>query len=151
MTPEEKMARHGVRTPSGCLEWTGGCDPDGYGIIGVGGVSRRLPRFAWERSNGPIPPGVIIRHRCDNPPCFEAAHLVAGTHKDNVADMFERGRNADRRGELCPTAKLTWPQVREIRRLIAAGESQGAVSARFMISRRNARKIISQQTWKESA
>jgi hypothetical protein len=150
MTPVEKLGCNGVRMPSGCLEWAGGRDPDGYGIVRIDGVSRRVPRLAWELENGPIPPGMLIRHTCDNPPCFEISHLMTGTHRDNVADMYERQRAADRRGERCPTSKLTWPQVREIRQLIAAGASQDTVSSRFGVSRRNVRKIIRHETWKET-
>lgn len=45
----------------------------------------------------------VVRHTCDNPRCINPAHLVGGTQKDNVADMYSRGRNKHgsdaRRGE----------------------------------------------------
>lgn len=35
---------------------------------------------------------MIVRHRCDNPPCININHLALGTQKDNVRDSIERGR-----------------------------------------------------------
>lgn len=37
--------------------------------------------------------GKVVRHRCDNPPCFRYDHLVVGTQGDNLDDMRSRGRN----------------------------------------------------------
>lgn len=51
-----------------------------------------LHRWVWEQVNGPIPEGKLVRHRCDNPPCFRYDHLLLGTVADNSADMMERGR-----------------------------------------------------------
>ena len=51
-----------------------------------------LHRWVWEQVNGPIPEGMLVRHRCDNPPCFRYDHLLLGTVADNTADMLERGR-----------------------------------------------------------
>lgn len=34
----------------------------------------------------------MVRHRCDNPPCWKLDHLVLGTASDNSADMVARGR-----------------------------------------------------------
>lgn len=76
-----------------CKEWPGGKDPDGYGITRVHGRSRRVPRVEWEKHNGPIPAGMLVCHRCDNPPCFEITHLFLGTPGDNMRDMVAKGRH----------------------------------------------------------
>ena len=56
-----------------------------------------LHRLMWEAHNAePIPEDMVVRHTCDNPLCCNPNHLVVGTMKDNVDDMFERGRNPDR-------------------------------------------------------
>jgi hypothetical protein len=83
--------------PDACWPW---CDrwgfrngPYKYGRLSLPGGKQILAhRLAYELAHGPIPPGHVIRHRCDNPPCCNPAHLLSGTHGDNVRDMFSRGR-----------------------------------------------------------
>ena len=49
--------------------------------------------LAWEIANAePIPPGMVVRHTCDNPRCCNPAHLILGTDKDNTDDMLTRNR-----------------------------------------------------------
>lgn len=46
---------------------------------------------------------------------------MPGTVAENNADRQRKGRSDDRRGERCPTSKLTADQVREIREEISKG------------------------------
>jgi len=39
-----------------------------------------------------LPKGMVVRHTCDNPPCYNPDHLLSGTYQDNVNDAKERGR-----------------------------------------------------------
>lgn len=78
-------------------------------------------RLAWEFSKGPIPEGLQVLHKCDNRKCCNPSHLFLGTQKDNIQDMISKGRKAirsreDSVGEASTQAKLTWPQVREMRK-----------------------------------
>lgn len=76
-----------------CLVWTGHRSREGYGYIKVAGKSPRgAHRVAWELENGPVAAGLVVRHKCDNPPCVKLDHLELGTHQDNVNDMIARGR-----------------------------------------------------------
>lgn len=79
---------------SGCWVWTGGKSRGGYGVFNLGARGRKTlaHRWAYERYVGPIPPGQLVRHHCDNPPCVNPAHLTTGTHKDNADDRTERLR-----------------------------------------------------------
>src|SRR6185312_6417197 len=78
--------------------------------------------------NGAIPDGLLVCHRCDNPPCCNPAHWFLGTNADNAADKAAKGRVVcnPRRGVDNPGAKLTEDQVIEIRWRHAAGEASQA-------------------------
>jgi hypothetical protein len=83
----------------GCWTWRAGRDKDGYGklAIGAGGsaqVHTRAHRFAYETFIGPIPEGMVVCHRCDNPPCARPSHLFVGTPRDNNDDKIAKGREA---------------------------------------------------------
>lgn len=104
---------------SGCWHWVGALSQDdgggveGYGMFWFGGRAQRAHRLAWVLLRGPIPKGMVLRHKCDNPRCVNPDHLEPGTQMDNVRDMLEREREA--KGEKNGAAKLTEAQVRAIR------------------------------------
>jgi hypothetical protein len=83
------------RGPDECWPWIGAKNPFGYGKISNGkrGVQAKAHRVAYEIAVG-LPPGdLVVRHKCDNPPCVNPSHLEAGTQADNVHDMVSRGRH----------------------------------------------------------
>jgi transposase-like protein len=84
---EAYMARC-TRRPSGCLEGAG----PRYGKLMADRTQVSAHRAAYIVHNGPIPDGYVVRHACDNPPCVEPTHLLVGTHADNEADKWQRGR-----------------------------------------------------------
>ena len=76
----------------GCWLWRKARDKDGYGLIKIKNVMCRVHIVSYETFVGKVPEGLIVRHKCDNPPCFNPEHLETGTQKDNRRDAFERGR-----------------------------------------------------------
>lgn len=76
-----------------CWTWTAGRGDHGYGsFTNDDGGAVSAHRFSYELHYGPIPDGMVVCHRCDNPPCVRPEHLSIGTQADNVQDMFEKGR-----------------------------------------------------------
>jgi hypothetical protein len=72
-----------------CWEWKAGRATRGYGQALYKGKQWRAHRLAWALYYGPIPKGMIIRHRCNNPPCCNPLHLQLGTNADNAMDAME--------------------------------------------------------------
>lgn len=89
---EYALAVGGVRVGA-CLEWTGTRTRQGrgYGLFQVDGQTVVVSRAMWELTHGmTIPEGLVIRHTCDNAPCYEPLHLLIGTHMDNSRDRWSR-------------------------------------------------------------
>jgi hypothetical protein len=112
----ERLEARSIPEPnSGCLFWLGSLDSGGYGYLKQRGRHLGTHRLAWQEVNGPIPPGMVIRHKCDVPCCINPAHLLVGTVAQNVADREARNRRIAPRGEDSGVAKLTEAQALAVR------------------------------------
>lgn len=78
--------------PDGCILWTGTLDEDGYGRLFVRRRRWRAHRLAWTLERGPIPPGLVVMHRCDQPSCVRVDHLELGTQAENLRDRDRKRR-----------------------------------------------------------
>lgn len=140
------------RGPDGCWMWTGGTDPDGYGIFSETAppgsaratLSTRAHRYAWALANGPVPSGKLLMHSCDTPTCVNPAHLSPGTPLENNRDAFAKGRRRAR-GEHNIKAKLTPESVLEIR---ASRDSADELATRYRISAGTVYAIRRGITWR---
>ena len=89
-----------------CWPWDGVVDHNGYGRVVFMTSVYKAHRVSYEMANGPIPDGLLVRHKCDNPNCVNPNHLEVGTHADNMADAVKRGRlNSKSLENLRPGAK----------------------------------------------
>ena len=115
-----------------CVEWTGARDRAGYGRESrrTNGYQRFAHRAAWEDARGPIPDGMHVLHKCDNPGCVNLDHLWLGTH-----------------GELNGTAKLTSEQVAAIRYLRHSGALLRDLSAEFGVHVATISRIARNERW----
>lgn len=81
-----------VSDPEECWPWLGTRVGVGYGRVQVDRVRTVAHRVAYELAVGPIPEGLLVLHRCDNPPCCNPKHLFVGTSSDNAQDALAKGR-----------------------------------------------------------
>lgn len=148
-----------------CDIYNGATDKDGYGQFYADGHQIKAHRFSYMVNDGygfrEIPKGILVCHKCDNPPCVKNSHLFLGTHAVNHADRNAKGRQAsgDRngartkpgnmaRGSSHPNHKLDEDQVRVIREVHAKTDSAAEIARMFGVTYQNVRSILIRKTWK---
>ncbi len=77
-----------VRSESGCWEWAGGHNEDGYSLMFTGVVVESAHRVSYVLTHGEIPDTYVVDHTCQNHGCVNPGHLTAITNKRNM----QRGR-----------------------------------------------------------
>lgn len=138
--------------PDACHLWTAARTTDGYGHMWVGGRRKvRAHRVAYVLAYGVTPAGLVVRHRCDNPPCCNPAHLTLGSIRDNVHDTVERGRHVPCPGESHGRAKLTEADVNAMRRRARAGAKYVDLAAEYGVSDAVARDAVTGRKWKSAS
>ena len=85
-------------------------------------------RISYMLNRGAIPSGLLVLHKCDNPPCVNPDHLFLGTHQDNATDRDSKGRMADMRGEKNPFSKLKDVDVCNIRAILKYVTRRGVIT-----------------------
>lgn len=154
-----------VHKSDGCWEWQGTIT-HGYGALTFGSSrNERAHRISWQITHGPIPDGLLVCHKCDNPRCVRPDHLFLGTPKDNTQDMMHKGRQRFLSGDEHPyrrgrraasgerhsQAKLTWEKVREIRARHAVGNTTySALAHEYQMSPQSISDIVHNRYWRES-
>lgn len=159
------------KAEDGCWLWQGTLLRQGYGCFKISGQMFKAHRLAYQYTSGPIPEGLLICHKCDNPRCVHPDHLFLGTHKDNMADMSAKGRGylnqpesrlkrvaPDKhpshlyperfRGELNPRARLTREQVETIRHRYERNEaSQSKFAEEYGVAQTTISAVIRKANW----
>lgn len=135
--------------PDACWPWMRSKNHLGYGNVSWDGKVRRSHRVAYLLANGRWADGETM-HICDNRACCNPAHLIEGTHADNMADMKAKGRRKGiNTGERNGRAKLTEVDVREIKRLLATGMSQDEIAFQYGVCQTQISKIERGKAWRD--
>lgn len=144
---ERFWSRINRKAADGCWLWQGATNPSGYGVFGVSPTYNVLAhRYSWALSNGTIPQGDKVLHRCDVRRCVNPAHLFLGTQQDNMRDMCQKKRNAY--GQRSGAAKLTDTLVVAIYNRLKSGLSIGQAAVGMPVTPATVYAIKKGQTWK---
>ena len=139
-----------VRKSDGCWEWQAHRFRTGYGALRISGKTETAHRVSYRLNVGPIPEGLWVLHRCDNPGCVRPDHLFLGTRLDNVADMDAKGRRTQ--------AILTVADVQEIRaraemlpRTRSGKRKMGSMiqlAAEYGVSKGTIKYVVARKLWR---
>jgi hypothetical protein len=153
---KQRLAKYStLNDATGCIEWHGYKDKDNYGVLLVceNGIKKntKAHRLAYQLFVEPIPDGMFVCHKCDNPSCIATEHLFLGTPADNVADMMRKGRykqgGKPHPGEKNGMAKLCQHQVDGVRRLVKFGITQRSIARSLSMHRSSILKIVHVKSW----
>lgn len=139
---ERIFERVEVDPVTGCGNWCGLWDSDGYGRLSLAGRDALVHRVVALLCGGVLRSGDVVMHTCDNRRCCNPAHLRIGSHADNAADKVAKGRQA--RGAGVGRGRLTPATVYAIR---AAVGLQTDIAARFGVAGATVRDIKARRTW----
>jgi hypothetical protein len=144
---QEKRILSKIKKTKTCWIWNAGLFPNGYGSVSINDHTYKASRVIYRLFYGDFNPKLLVLHKCDNKKCVNPKHLFLGTHKENMKDMTNKGRQA--RGESCGCSKLKEHQVLEIRKLFKASKfTVMELSRKFNVSHKLIGKIISRKAWK---
>lgn len=153
MTAARTFAEAVDHYAAGCRRTEAGCLVRAvkvYGEVWWGGGQRMLAhRATYLALIGPIPDGLVVRHKCDVKQCVEPTHLELGTDAQNVRDAYDRGQHHDvrRRGDTHPSAVLTAELVADLRVEAAAGASLRGLARDRGLRYTAVRSAVRGETW----
>lgn len=137
-----------VTKTEGCWLWTASKRTSGHGNFKVGRRAIPAQRVAYELCVGPIPEGLFVCHKCDNPPCVNPEHLFLGTHADNMRDKVAKGRQSAPKGEKHRLAKFTDAQVLEVRALYSGGADVLELADKYHVDDMTMCNLLRRKTWR---
>ena len=115
--------------PDPCWLWQGALN--GYGRLSHGNRKYLTHRVAYHIWVGPIPEGMWVLHKCNDPRCLNPKHLELGDAAANTAYMMACGRLPNRSGDYLgrqfspkrKSSRLLRCSMRAIRRRTLLGAS----------------------------
>jgi hypothetical protein len=137
---------------SGCWLWLGAMTKKGYGHMLFNGRYEKAHRISYLIHCGPIPPGQVVCHSCDNPSCINPDHLWVGSTRDNQADSAAKGRrrNGITQGEANHFSKLSQSDVDAIRAAPRVYGSGRRLAERYGVREATISEIRSEKSWRSA-
>jgi len=149
------LSRTAVAGQDDCWEWQGPIGSHGYGAFSFRGTPYTTHRASYEAHKGDIPDrpgghGGVVMHSCDNRPCVNPHHLLAGSQLENLQDANSKNRMkfGSAKGELARTAILTTQQVLDIRARLDAGETGRSLAKGYGVCPGTISSIKTRKNWK---
>ena len=151
------VTEHGNRKPivyhideNGCWICTSHhLDAHGYPVFYYNTKLTTIHRFMFMYYNfqgEKLPKGMCVCHKCDNPKCINPEHLFLGTQKDNMRDMWEKGRGK------VPTfkGKILDSRIKAIRAFykLNPNESKTTIAKLFNMNVRTMTDLLNGVTYK---
>lgn len=130
----------------GCIGFRGTHDAWGYPKFVYEGRQRPASHVAMFYAGWSCPLPGQVNHRCDNPACVNADHLIVGTQADNIADCVAKRRHAH--GEKHTISKLTDDAVRDIRQNCTERGQPKLYAEKYGVSISTIWAARSRQNWK---
>lgn len=112
--------RYVVDESTGCWNWQGGINSNGYGVYHLNGKLVTAHRLVYERERGSIPDGLELDHECKNRRCVNPDHLTPRTKQDH--SLTEARRGSFRR----------WPLEAQEEALKLRGQMSARAAARIL-------------------
>lgn len=135
---------------SGCWVWQKSKAGMGYGVISFFKRNYYVHRAMYRIFYGEISRHNVVMHSCDNPSCINPLHLSQGSMKENVEDMWRKGRSVVNTdffdGPNNPKLKFTEEQINSIRKDKAAGVTINKICKKYGVSKSYLWKICSRKT-----
>jgi hypothetical protein len=144
-----------VKKTDGCWYWIGTIATNGYGVMNIRNRQYKAHRIAYDLTHEKPLGNLFACHHCDNRSCVRPDHIFAGTQKDNMADMLNKGRESrdgthkGRMGSVNGRAALTEYDAYKIRdyhaRNVMTCDEMADV---FRVSSSTIRRVVSRATWR---
>lgn len=128
-----------------CCIWPYGT-AKGYGVVTYKGVAGYAHQYALilDGFPRPDPPNDETLHSCDVKLCINPDHLRWGTHKENMAELFQRKPPALPRGSTHCNTHLTDCDIRKIR---ADARPARCIAPEYNVSQSAIHRIKNRSTW----
>lgn len=130
------LSRYAVDPRTGCWEWQGYIDRNGYARCydpsrPPGRRTDWAHRVSFEHHKGPIPAGHEIDHTCQNTICINPAHLDAVTKAQHAARTMRRLGKDDRHqaAAILRASGLTYAEIADALHYANREGAHGAVQA----------------------